>query len=103
MRYDSKLDGENTGKLADAVHWSLSVRNDRISGGLDGMKAGDAKDHRISGEVVPGKPSIVLLRQDGPGGLVCYYTGSLEVGRLTGTWFDNRGGRGDFEVLLDKK
>ena len=104
MRYDAKLDGEVTGKPADAVRWAFTVRNDRVSGGLAGLKAGDPADHRIAGEVVPGRPPIVLLRQDGPKGLVCYYTGRLiEEGRVVGTWFDNRGKAGDFEMVIEKK
>ena len=42
MRYDSKLDGEVTGKVADAVRWEFTVRNDRVTGGLAGLKPGDA-------------------------------------------------------------
>jgi hypothetical protein len=53
---------------------------------------------------VEGKPSIVFLRQDGPKGLVCFYTGKLsEDGKITGTWFDNRGSSGDFEMAVEKK
>src|SRR3954451_21585649 len=75
MRYDAKLDGVVTGQPADAVRWAFAVRNDRVSGGLAGLKAGAPSDPRIAGEVVPGGPPIVLLRQDGPKGLVCFYTG----------------------------
>jgi hypothetical protein len=104
MRYDSKLDGEVTGKPADAVRWALTVRNDRISGSLAGLKPGDPADHRVAGEIVAGKPPILLLRQDGPNGLVCYYTGRrVEEGKVIGTWFDNRGAAGDFEMTVEKK
>ena len=103
MRYDSKLDGEVTGKPADAVRWALTVRNDRISGSLAGMKPGDPADHRVAGEIVAGKPPIMLLRQDGPNGLVCYYTGRrVEESKVIGTWFDNRGSAGDFEMVLER-
>ncbi len=104
MRYDSELDGKVTGKPADAVRWAFAVRNDRVSGGLAGSKEGDPADHRISGEVAAGKPPIVSLRQDGPGGLVCYYTGRrVEAARVVGTWFDNRGKSGDFEMVVEAK
>jgi hypothetical protein len=104
MRYDARLDGEVTGKSADAVRWAFAVRNDRVSGGLAGLKPGDPTDHRIAGEVVPGGPPIVLLRQDGPKGLVCFYTGKrVEEGRVVGTWFDNRGKAGDFEMVVEAK
>lgn len=104
MRYDARLDGEVTGKPADAVRWAFTVRNDRVAGGLAGLRAGDPTDHRIAGEVVPGTPPIVMLRQDGPKGLVCYYTGKrVEEGRVVGTWFDNRGKAGDFEMVVEKK
>ena len=104
MRYDSKLDGEVTGKAADAVRWEFTLRNDRVTGGLAGLKPGDASDHRMAGEVVAGKPAILSLRQDGPKGLVCYYTGKqMEDGRYVGTWFDNRGSSGDFEMIVEKK
>jgi hypothetical protein len=103
MRYDDKLDGEVTGKPADAVRWMFTVRNDRIAGSLAGLKAGDPSDHRIAGEVVAGKPAIVMLRQDGPRGLVCYYTGKrVDEGKIVGTWFDNRGKSGDFEMVIEK-
>jgi hypothetical protein len=104
MRYDAKLDGQVNGKPEDAVRWAFTVRNDRISGSLAGLKVGDPSDHRVAGEVVPGKPPIVMLRQDGPKGLVCYYTGQrVEEGRVVGTWFDNRGKAGDFEMVIEKK
>jgi len=104
MRYDSKLDGVVTGKLADAVRWEFTLRNDRVSGGLAGSKPGDPNDHRMAGEAVPGKPAILSLRQDGPKGLVCYYTGKqMDDGRYAGTWFDNRGTSGDFEMIVEKK
>jgi hypothetical protein len=104
MRYDAKLDGEVTGRPADAVRWAFAVRNDRVSGGLAGAKSGDPADHRVAGEVVAGSPPIILLRQDGPKGLVCYYTGKrVEGGRVVGTWFDNRGKAGDFEMVVEQK
>lgn len=104
MRYDAKLDGEVTGKPGDAVRWQFTVRNDRVAGNLADHKPGDPADHRITGEVAPGRPPIVMLRQDGPKGLVCYYTGKrVEDGRVVGTWFDNRGKSGDFEMVVDKK
>ena len=104
MRYDAKLDGEVTGLPADAVRWAFTVRNDRVSGGLADLKPADPTDHRIAGEVVPGGPPIVLLRQDGPKGLVCYYTGRrVDADRVVGTWFDNRGKAGDFEMVVEKK
>lgn len=104
MRYDAKLDGEVTGKPGDAVRWQFTVRNDRVAGNLADHKPGDPADHRIAGEVVPGSPPIIMLRQDGPKGLVCYYTGKrVEEGRVVGTWFDNRGKSGDFEMVIEKK
>jgi len=104
MRYDAKLDGEVTGKPADAVRWRFAVRNDRVAGNLADHKPGDPADHRIAGEVALGSPPIVMLRQDGPRGLVCYYTGKrVDEGRVVGTWFDNRGKSGDFELVIEKK
>ena len=104
MRYDAKLDGEVTGKPTDAVRWQFTVRNERVAGNLADRKPGDPADHRIAGEVAPGSPPIVMLRQDGPKGLVCYYTGKrVDEGRVVGTWFDNRGKSGDFELVIEKK
>lgn len=103
MRYDDKLDGEVKAKAGDEVKWALSVRNDRISGGLAGKKAADPTDHRLSGEVVAGAPPLVRVRQDGPRGLVCYYVGRrVAADRIVGTWYDNRGGAGDFEWAPDR-
>ena len=49
------------------------------------------------------KPAILFLRQDGPKGLVCFYSGKqLDDGRFAGTWFDNRGSSGDFELIEQK-
>ena len=57
-----------------------------------------------TGEVVAGTPPIVSLRQDGPKGLVCYYTGKRTAAdRIVGTWYDNRGSSGDFEFTIEKK
>ncbi len=104
MRYDDKLDGEVRAKPGGEVRWKFSVRNDRVSGSLAGMKESDPADHRLSGEVVAGKPPIVSLRQDGPKGLVCYYTGKrVAADRIVGTWYDNRGSSGDFELTPEKK
>ena len=104
MRYDDKLDGEVRAKPGGEVRWRLAVRNDRVAGSLAGLKDGDPTDHRLAGDVVAGRPPLVSARQDGPGGLTCYYTGRL-VGadRIVGTWYDNRGGSGDFEMTPEKK
>ncbi len=104
MRYDDKLDGELHAKPGGEVRWKLSVRNDRIAGSLAGMKEADPSDHHLAGEIVPGNPPIVSLRQDGPKGLVCYYTGKrVAADRIVGTWYDNRGAAGDFEFTPEKK
>jgi hypothetical protein len=104
MQYDDKLDGKTEGKPGSEVRWRLSVRNDRIGGSLADLKVGDAKDHRLAGEIANGKPPIVVLRQDGPNGLVCYYSGKrIEERRIVGTWFDNRGGSGDFDFRVEVK
>jgi hypothetical protein len=104
MHYDDKLDGEVHAKAGSEVRWKLSVRNDRISGSLADKKETDPTNHRISGEIVAGNPPILNLRQDGPKGLVCYYTGKrVAADRIVGTWYDNRGAAGDFEFTVDKK
>jgi hypothetical protein len=104
MQYDDKVDGEVKAKPGSEVKWKLSVRNDRISGSLAGMKESDPNDHRVSGEIAPGMPPIASLRQDGPKGLVCYYTGKrVAADRIVGTWYDNRGSAGDFEFTVEKK
>lgn len=103
MRYDGKVDGELSGKVSDDVQWKFAMRNNHVTGSLVGLKEGDASDHKIAGEVVEGKPAILFLRQDGPKGLVCFYSGKrLDDGRFTGTWFDNRGNSGDFELIEQK-
>ncbi len=103
LRYDDKVDGELKAKPGAEVRWRLSVRNDRVAGSLAGLKEGDPSDHRLAGEVVAGRPPVVSLRQDGPKGLVCYYAGTRAAdGRVAGTWYDNRGGSGDFEMTPAK-
>ena len=104
MKYDDKLDGEVKAKPGGEVRWRVAVRNGKVAGSLADAKANDPKDHRLAGEVSPGKPSIVSFRQDGPGGLVCVYAGRVVAAdRIVGTWFDNRGGSGDFEVEAEKR
>jgi hypothetical protein len=104
MHYDDEVDGEVKPKPGAEVKWKLTVRNDRIAGSLAGLKESDPTDHRIAGEVVAGSPPIVSLRQDGPKGLVCYYTGKrVAAERIVGTWYDNRGSAGDFEFVVEKK
>ena len=104
MRYDDKLDGELHAKPGGEVRWKVSVRNDRVAGSLAGLKEGDPTDHRLAGEVAAGKPPLVCLRQDGPKGLLCYYTGKrVAADRVVGTWYDNRGSSGDFEFAVEKK
>jgi len=104
MRYDDKVDGEVKDKPGAEVRWKLSVRNDRVSGRLAELKESDPADHRIGGEIAAGKPPVVALRQDGPKGLVCYYAGKrVADDRIVGTWYDNRGAAGDFELTVEKK
>ena len=98
MRYDDQPDGDVKAKAGGGVRWALSVRNDRITGRLAGAKAADPANHQLAGEVVAGTPPLVSVRQDGPRGLVCYYVGRrVAADRIVGTWYDNRGGAGDFE------
>lgn len=103
MRYDDKVDGEVHAKPGGEVRWQISVRNDRVSGSLAGKKEADAANHHLCGEIAAGSPPIVSLRQDGPKGLVCYYVGKRTAAdRIVGTWYDNRGGSGDFEFAIEK-
>ena len=86
------------------MKWKFSVRNDRITGSLADKKDADPTNHHLAGEIVAGKPPIITLRQDGPKGLVCYYTGKRAAAdRIVGTWYDNRGAAGDFEFIVEKK
>jgi hypothetical protein len=104
MKYDDKLDGEVKAKPGGEVRWRVAARNDRLAGSLADLKEGDPKDHKLAGELAAGKTPIVHLRQDGPGGLTCYYTGKLLANdRIAGTWYDNRGSSGDFEMTVEKK
>jgi hypothetical protein len=104
MKYDDKLDGEVNAKLGRDIRWRIAMRNDRVAGCLADLKEGDPQDHKLAGEVATGKSPIVHIRQDGPGGLTCYYTGKfVGADRVVGTWFDNRGGSGDFEMSVEKK
>jgi hypothetical protein len=104
MRYDSKLDGKLEDKSHGEVRWRIALRNNRLTGGLADAKEKDPSDHRLAGELAEGKPPILFMRQDGPKGLVCYYSGKrVAENRIAGTWFDNRGNSGDFELALERK
>lgn len=104
MRYDSKLDGKLEDKSHGEVRWKIAVRNDRVSGGLADAKDRDPKDHRLAGEIARGKSPILFMRQDGPDGLVCFYSGKFVAdNKIAGTWFDNRGNSGDFELANEPK
>lgn len=102
MKYDGNLDGGVKPKPGSEVRWRISVRNDKIAGSLADLKDDDLKNHRLGGEFVSGKPSIICIRQDGPNGLTCFYTGKLSPKGISGTWFDNRGGSGDFVMVIEK-
>ena len=103
MKYDGSLDGEVKPKPGSEVRWRISVRNDKIAGSLADLKDDDLKNHRLGGEFVSGKPSIICIRQDGPNGLTCFYSSKLSPKGLFGTWFDNRGGSRDFVMSIEKK
>ena len=95
MDYDSELDGDL--KAKGKVEWRVAFKNGRAVGSLASRDADDPKGHQLAGEVADGKTPILTLRQDGPNGLVCFYTGKrAEDGAYVGTWYDNRGGTGDF-------
>jgi hypothetical protein len=72
MKYDDKLDAKVESKPDSDVRWKLTVSKDKVSGSL-----ANARGHSLAGEVVQGKPPIIFLRQEGPRGLVCYYSGKL--------------------------
>jgi len=63
----------------------------------------------LTGEIVPGiegKPPAFFLRQDNHDikGYVSFHNGQLvERGRIVGTWFNNRGESGDYELVFDKE
>jgi hypothetical protein len=99
FKYDLHLDGEVKGDVAE-ITWRLAVRNSRITGVPAVFTPGDPNtDHRLGGEIVPGKVPVLVLRQDGPGNYVCIYTCRLVADRFfLGTWFDNGGVAGDFEM-----
>jgi hypothetical protein len=102
MHYDSKLDGKLDGH--GEVRWKIAVRNNRMSGRLADAKEHEPSGHHLAGEIAAGRPPIVFLRQDGPKGLVCYYSGRRSAeNQIAGTWFDNRGNSGDFELTIETK
>ena len=46
----------------------------------------------------------MVLCQEGPNGYVCRHVGRAgDDGRIVGTWFDNRGMSGDFELVPERK
>ena len=104
MHYDMKLDGKLDAASHGKVRWQIVVRNNRVSGMLADAKERGPNDHRLAGEIVAGKPPILFMRQDGPKGLVCFYSGKrVAEDKVAGTWFDNRGNSGDFELTIEPK
>jgi hypothetical protein len=93
-RWDAILDGKlKDPKEADI---EMSVRNNRITGK-------GAQDGRWTGEIVPGKVPVVMIRQDGPGFTVFSCGKLVKEGHIVGTSYSTKGGSGDFELVLKKK
>jgi hypothetical protein len=92
-RFDGRLDGELKG-AREVSPIRITVRNNRIS-----WREGD---HVFAGEISAGTTPLVTIRQDGPNGFVAVHSGKLvKEGHIVTTWFNNQGGSGDFELVLD--
>lgn len=104
VRFDTVLDGEivaQDGKIG-GLTLRLAVHNNRVTGVP--LASAQYADHRITGELTPGAMDILFLRQDGPAHYVSYYTARrVGAGRFVGTWIDNRGGGGDFDLVQEQQ
>lgn len=103
---DRMLDGK-LGADAAGGPYQITVVNNRIT-----MRPTDpdwVNQVLFTGEIVPGiegKAPAVFLRQDNQDikGYVSFHSGQLvEKGRIVGTWFNNRGESGDFELVFEKE
>ncbi len=106
FRHDTELSG-GLGAHGQAF-WRLAVRSNRILGGPDAPRETAYENHHISGEIsgggAAGDTPVVSLRQEGPNGYVSLHVGRAnDDGRIVGTWFDNRGMSGDFELVPEHK
>jgi len=108
-KWDLKRDFKIDGKLEDAQDAVLQLKGkgNLLSGHFVDKKAlGEDNDSAFSGEVVTREKSLLILRQehkDKDGTYVVIHTGHL-VGEnhYRGTWHDNAGKSGDFELKGSK-
>jgi len=108
---DFKIDG----KLEETENnmLQLKTQGNRLVGHfLDKKAAGKVNESIFSGEVATREKPLLILRQDGkfhksfPGHelYVAIYTGHLvAANHYRGTWHDNAGGSGEFELKVSKQ
>jgi hypothetical protein len=104
IRYDYVLDGVLRGEVSES-RWRFEVHDNHITGTPISDKEGNPEEqHRITGEVVDGRVPLLSLRQAGLTGYVCFTSGRrVGAERFAGTWYDNAGWAGDFEMMRDNK
>jgi hypothetical protein len=104
VRYDVVLDGEIRGD-AGLLNLRLTIHNKRVHGVPAATHKDDLwADHRVSGELTDGSVQVLFLRQDGPKNYTGYYTARrVNEGRFLGTWIDNQGSSGDFDMVQLKQ
>jgi hypothetical protein len=101
---DFNIDGKI--EEAECTVLQLSAKGNELSGHFADKKALESDNGSIfSGEVVTREKSLLILKQSlsSNGGYVLIHTG-LQVGanHYRGTWHDNGGKSGDFELKLKK-
>jgi hypothetical protein len=101
LEMDDKVDGTLDPNTTSTHDFKISVVNNRLVGTNshpDWTKVG-----HMTGEITPGDPAIIYIRQDGTGrkGEVRYFCGTMvKEGVFEGTYYQSQGGSGDFRLTL---
>ena len=110
-KWDLTRDYKIDGKLEDNQNiqqtpLTLLVQGNQLSGHyLDRKAGGENNNSTFSGEIVTREKSLLILRQEGKkdGTYVVIHTGhQIGENHYRGTWHDNSGQSGDFELKIAK-
>src|SRR2546423_614741 len=101
LKYDRELNGRLDGDTRGG-DLKLTAKKNVITAAPSG---GDlTRGDKWSGLFIVGRVTLIQLREDGLNGYARVLSGKqVNHGPFLGTWHDNDGGSGDFELTLKKK